>query len=98
MSTTLSRGTKVHSRIYGNGIVLEQWGSWYACRGCYLELSPNQLACPECSAKQRFDENGQAPAVVQVSGHGVYDVIFAGGKIHPINRCRLTIRHGLIAA
>lgn len=64
------KGDWVMHESLGIGKLKEEWQSWKSCRVCYRE---------------NCDRHGESNSI-QVSSHGVFDVEFASGKTHAVNR------------
>lgn len=82
---SLKTGDRVEHAVHGRGRVLEEWGSWRACRACFGEVDVVGEECPLCGNGPGVQAGGEAVGLYwqRVSGAGVYDVLFDGDR-----RCR----------
>ena len=65
---------RVEHRIWGIGEIIEEWGTFYACRSCHAQCLPRRLS--QCCNDRS----------IEVSGTGVFDILFEDGKVRSINQ------------
>lgn len=70
-----------HKRTEERGIILQEWGSWKACRICFAEMPLGAPQCPSCaSPTSKWWRGIWAANTFTISGDGIYEVDFASGR------------------
>jgi hypothetical protein len=70
---SLQPGDRVFNLSRGFGTIVEEWGSWQACRYCFAPYGGKNQARCRCVGDDPTDYMGRFRLV---SGAGVYDVKF----------------------
>ena len=78
-------GDRVFDMRRGLGTIIEQWGSWLACRYCFKQYGPKDQPTCNCSGDIRAHNE---PRAFLVSGAGIYNVRFDDRTIGlaPVNQ------------
>ncbi len=79
-----SVGQTVLHKKFGLGVTVAQWGSYFTCRECNLDMStlPVNKVCPHCHRKSGW---------INVSAREIYQVRFGHDRLpRSINQCWLT--------
>ncbi len=59
---------------HGTGTILNEWGSWKACRSCYRPY------CDKHRDSYPMNKKGERQWYYEVNGEGTFDVLFDGDK------------------
>lgn len=82
-SDNLKAGTPVLHATLGLGIIKTQWGSWFSCPNCFIELA---------NRDETYCENCRTTIIAgrEFTGRGIYDIYF-GSLIHSAHTSRFKV-------
>ncbi len=66
---------------YGKGVVQSEWGSWKACRTCYI---------PWCDKHRHIgaiNQKGERIWHYEINGENIFDVLFESGELRSLHLC-----------
>lgn len=82
-SDSLKAGTPVLHATLGIGIIKTEWGSWFSCPNCFIELE---------NRDETYCENCRTTIIAgrEFTGRGIYDIYF-GSLIHSAHSSRFKV-------
>ena len=93
----IRRNDVVTNKIFGQGVVQSEWGSWHSCRACNSPTAkPKDPSAGSVNSKRSLLEPLYCPACRKVQpvkylhGNGIFDVLF-GEDTHPVHKSNLIV-------